>query len=84
LFLLLVIIDRIHVVSVASIETKYNAPIAGDRDGPQTLQFTLETMKPKAGKGHVSHVDRLIQASENALDLVHVCRQDAALIVVLV
>jgi hypothetical protein len=80
----LVVIDKIHVVSVASLETKHDAPVAGHRDRPKTLESTLETVKPKAGKGHVSHVDRLIEPSENALDLAHVCRQDAAVIVFLV
>ena len=32
---------------------------------PETFESTLETVKPNAGNGHVSHVDCLVEPSQN-------------------
>ena len=75
------VIDKIHIVGLASLEAKNNPPVARDRYGPKVFEFTLEAVKLKARQRHVSNIGRLVQARQNALDLVYLRRRKAAVIV---
>ena len=78
------VIGKIHVVGVAVLKAKDHAPVSGHRNGPQPFEFSLERVKVKAGKGHVSNFRRFVKAGQDAFELAYVHRRDTAMIVLLV
>ena len=77
------VIGKIYVVSVAVLKAKDDPPISGHRNGPQPFEFSLERVKVKARKGHVSNFRRLVKAGQDAFDPAYVRRRDTAMIVLL-
>lgn len=72
--ILLVIVDQIHIVGVALLEPKHDAPVTRHRYGPDPFKLALERVKPEAGKSHVANRRGLIETGKNTFDLVQVCR----------
>jgi hypothetical protein len=83
IFFLSVIVHKIDVVGVVSLEPKHDTPVTGDRYGPQALEFSFERMKRKPRKGHIPNFGRFVEARQDALDLFHVSRREAPVIVML-
>jgi hypothetical protein len=69
------IVNKIYISDICTIETKHDAPIARDADRPVASKIALEGMQPKAWKVHVPGLRRLIEASQDAFNLVGVLRR---------
>ncbi len=77
------IIDQVDVEGVLAVEAENDAPVGAQRDRPKTLQVSLQRMQAKARNRHVLRTARLVQAGQDAGDLVGVLRVEFAAVVIL-
>ena len=71
------VIDKINVQNVPSLEAENNPPVSGNGDGPKAFEVTLERMKPKTRQVHLLGRRDDIQAGKDAGNLVHEGRWQA-------
>ena len=69
------IVNEIDIADICTIETKHDAPVARDADRPLAGKIALQGMLPEAWKVHIPRLRRLIEAGEDAFDLVGVLRR---------
>src|SRR5207248_4996080 len=72
---LLMIVEQINVAGVAAFEPKDDAPVSGDRYGPEACKVALERMQTKTRQVHIADLRSFFETRENPLDLSCMIRQ---------
>jgi hypothetical protein len=76
------IIDKIHVESVAIFKPKNDPPIGADSHRIKTLPFPLETVQAKGRQVHALNLRRRLQGGKNESNsLQHLRRQLTAVVI---
>jgi hypothetical protein len=79
-----VVIDQLDFVGVSVLETKNDAPVGADGDGPKVPAIAFELVEAIAGKIESLRGSCGVEQGENVLDFVEMVRPDPAAVAALV
>ena len=78
------IVDQVHVHSLAVIEAEHHTPVARDADAPLACAITLEGMQPETGRVGTTRMRRLLQAKQDTTKPWHETGREPRRVVALV
>lgn len=76
------IVDEVDVHCIATLEAKNDAPVAGDRNGPERREISLQSVKTHPGQPiHIFDFSRPVQNGKDAANAFQLILLDATFVV---
>src|SRR3990172_5860418 len=76
-FCVLMVVDQINIVRVASLEAEDDAPVCPDRHAPEALEVAFEAVQSEAGQVHVFRPPGAVQHEKDVFEFLEQIRADA-------